>query len=737
MDIPGKLDVAKIVKLCVGAVAVAAMLAGPLAYADEHASVRLPSSAKLVGHVAPATRISFALTLPLRDPHGLNDFIERLNDPADPEYHHYLTPEQFADRFGPTQAEYDALQSAASYSGLTVERGYKSRTIVDVSAPASIVESTFGVRLNAYADAAGRSYHVPDRTLQLPSKLSDLGASVVGLDNAPVARPHFRLNATLSPSQSLTPVGFSPAQIKKAYNIPTSLTGAGQTIALMELDGYKASDIQQYRNQWGITGTPIENIMVDSASGAAGSGANEVVLDIDMVLAMANNATALLVYEAPNTGQGALDAYARIANDNRAKVASTSWGLAETAQSRSLINSEATVFAQMVAQGQAMFSASGDLGAFDDPNAPSTLSVDDPASQPNVTGVGGTTLNVDVLGNYVSETTWNNGPGSAGGGGVSQIWPMPSYQKNAGLIGSNRLVPDVSFNADPNTGYAIYFTDPINGAGWEEAAGTSAAAPLWAGLTALINQQLAAKSLGLLGFANPPIYKDASTPAKYARDFHDIADGSSNLHYTAQEGFDEATGWGTPIGSMLINDLTTPTSATTTTVHTFTSGIKLFSIPYEYEGLAVSSIFDQPVTLYYWDPLTLAYVASPNPPVDTVHQMIAYWARFTTNTNVKIAGTDLTSGQTGLTIELQSGWNQFGNPYNLTVPLSDVTITPITGGSAMSLASANSNGYVYATLFSYDPSTNQYVPHSSDSLTPFTGYWIKAFQPCKVTVTHP
>lgn len=712
-------------KLTIAAAVLA--LSSPLAHAQSPALSRM-AAPKLVGRVDSTTPISFALTLPPRDPAGLGTFLDRLYDPADPLYHHFLTPAQFTAEFGPIPADYAALEAAAVKAGLTVTTTYPGRTLLDVEGPASAVESLLGVHLNAYVDADGNSYHVPDATPQTTGTFAALGASAIGVDDVPAASPH--ISRSLVPSLSGSPEGLTPVEVKRAYDMPANLTGAGQTLAVMELDGYNPSDIQTYRNEFGITGTPLSNILVDSASGIAGQNTDEVVLDIDMILTFADDANELLVYEAPNSNQGALDCYTRIAGDNTAKIVSTSWGAAENAEEHSFIESEATVFEQMAAQGQSVFASAGDDGAFDNPSTPSTLAVDDPASQPDVTSCGATSLTLDPLGDYESESTWNNKIGS-GGGGASSAWPMPAYQVEAGLTGSARLVPDVSINADPNNGYAIFLTQDGE-SGWEEVGGTSASAPLWAGVTALVNQEKGSN----IGEANPSIYADASAPVRYTRDFHDIADGSNNNHYTATEGFDETTGWGTPIGSLLIPDMAAVPSTNGSTVDTIDAGLQFFSVPFEDESVAFGDIFSQAITVYYWDPVTNAYVSSPNPPAEFLHQGVGYWARFSAATAVTNAGLNLSSGATSLSIELVPGWNMVGDPFDLTIPLGDVSISPIDGGSSMSLAEADADGYVYYTLYSYNSATNSYVAHSSDSLTPYTGYWIKAFQPCKLTVTE-
>jgi kumamolisin len=209
---------------------------------------------------------------------------------------------------------------------------------------------------------------------------------------------------------------------------------------------------------------------------------------------------------------------------------------------------------QIAAQGQSFFAAAGDSGAFDNG---STLSVDDPGSQPYMTSVGGTTLTLNSDGSYGKETSWAVQGGSVkegGGGGISAVWPIPTWQQNLGTAANQgsttmRMVPDVALDADPNSGYAIF----SQGA-WQEVGGTSCAAPLWAAFTALVNQQRAINGQGGLGFPNLSLYSDAESSA-YTVNFHDIADGSANLHFTAVKGYDLSTGWGTMIGSSLLASL--------------------------------------------------------------------------------------------------------------------------------------------------------------------------------------
>ena len=539
---------------------------------------RAVAQAQAVAALDSTRPLALALTLPLRNQAELADLLRGLNDPADARFGQFLTSQQFADRYSPTQADYDRAVAYARSVGLTVVATHPNRTVIDVTAPAASAERAFGLHLLVYrSQADGRFFYAPDAEPRVPAGLTSVLSGVIGLDNAAQWRPHLRVKQAPFLSPLLDPSaipfetgsgpngGLAPSDIKKAYNLASvSQTGSGQTLALFELDGYKAGDISAYESNFGLSPVPLQNVLIDGYSGASGSGAAEVTLDIELQIALAPAASKILVYEAPNSSAGVVDAYNKIAADNIAKQISTSWGEAEASAGASIRNSENTAFQQMAAQGQSIFAAAGDSGADDNG---SSLSVDDPASQPYMTGVGGTSLaTAGAGGAYSSEKTWNGGSASAGagGGGISTVWTIPSYQ--SGVVGSAaskgsttmRNVPDVSLDADPNTGYAIYF----NG-GWTIYGGTSCAAPLWAAFTALVNQQRATKGLGTLGFANPPIYT-AATGANYGLDFHDIADGSTNLYYPAVTGYDDATGWGTFNGANLLADLSGGTVTPTT-----------------------------------------------------------------------------------------------------------------------------------------------------------------------------
>lgn len=549
----------------------------------------LVSQANLVGNVHPADNIPLTFTLPLRNEAKLDALIQRLYDPNDPLYGQYLTPEQFTADYAPTQADYEAVVAYAKSQGLTVTQRHANRLVLDVAGPAKTVESAFAVRLKQYHLDSGRLFRAPNGAPSVPTAIAGRIKSIIGLDTAEQWHAHSRmkpvdplafLNAVadgydplgLRPNQVGTGPGgaLAPNDIKKAYNL-SSVTqdGTGQTLALFELDGYTASDVTAYEKKfWPSTSLPkvtLQNVLVDSATGSAGSGAGEVTLDIELMIAIVPNASKILVYEGPNSSTGVIDTYNKIATDNLAKSVSTSWGLYESGSGTTTLDAEYTIFKEMAVQGQSIFAASGDSGAYDDG---SKLSVDDPASQPWVTGVGGTNLTLvtgstaALNGTWKSETTWNGGSiaNGGGGGGISSVWSIPDYQSQSGVItkaskGSTALrnVPDVSLDADPNTGYSIY----VSGA-WYIYGGTSCAAPLWAAFTGLVNEARASANLGTLGFANYPLYT-AGLSSSYTTYFHDIADNSTNLYYPAVTGYDLATGWGSFNGANLLSELTTAT----------------------------------------------------------------------------------------------------------------------------------------------------------------------------------
>ena len=443
----------------------------------------------------------------------------------------------------------------------------------------------------------GARFFANDTSPALPTSIAPFVRGIVGLDNEAqfvphlVPRPAEAAGAEPRAAQSQAATGctaavntansygaFTPNQIAAAYDTTffsaLGMHGEGQTVALVEFDDYLNNNAATFQSCFG-TSVPISRVPVDGGV-ARGGGEVEVELDIDVIVGQAPKLASLRVYEAPNSLSAGLDMYQKIANDNTAKVVSTSWGLCESQTPSNITNAENTIFRQMAAQGQSMFAASGDHGS-EDCNT-SALVTDDPASQPYVTGVGGTTLTLDATTNaWKGETVWNHG--GAGGGGVSGLWPTPTWQTGPGTANGytagKRQVPDVSADADPYTGYTVYVQDS-NCPGssgtfyvtscWIVYGGTSAAAPLWAAATALTNQYLASKSIAPVGQANPTIYRVFNTAGG---SFHDITSGNNCLDaacgtsYPATAGYDLATGIGSfdagKIATALAGGTPTPT----------------------------------------------------------------------------------------------------------------------------------------------------------------------------------
>ena len=518
---------------------------------------------KLIEHTNRSTKADLTIALQLRNSGQLDDFIASLNDPSSPNYKHYLTADEFKNQYGPTDATVANVKSFLTSEGFKVEDVSSNNAFINVSGTIGKMEDAFDVTINNYKNSKGETYYSNAEAPSIPAEFSGVITDVEGLNNeAHYSHPKIRKAspqvkqkpAAVTPNVGSGPSGgYTPAELKGAYDVSplanAGYTGSGQTVAVMELDGYKASNITTYSNYYGLGSPAPTNVLVDGYSGAAGQGEVEVELDIEVINAIAPKAQ-VIVYEGPNTDKGLIDTYQKIATDNKAKSISVSWGIGEQHESSATMNSLHTIFQQYATQGQSIFAASGDNGAYD--SGGSTLEVDSPANDPYVTGVGGTHLNLSGA-SYSSESIWSNSSNkTGGGGGLSKVYAMPSFQSGTGVQNSysngKREVPDVSAAADPSTGYSIY-----SQGSWTVVGGTSAAAPLWAGIAALNNQYAAANGKGSLGQANITLYKMFNTTQTYPA-YHDVTSGS-NLYYPATSGYDLASGIGTPDTYNLIRDI--------------------------------------------------------------------------------------------------------------------------------------------------------------------------------------
>nr|BFD92425.1 hypothetical protein KitaXyl93_37850 [Kitasatospora sp. Xyl93] len=511
------------------------------------------------GEVPAAQQISVSVSLKLRDTDALDRFLTAVTTPGTPEYGHYLTPEQFTARFGPTQAAVDQVRTYLAQQGLTVTDVSANRQVVNAHGTTAQVSQAFGTHESAYLDPQlQRAFFANDAAASIPSDLAAVVQGVSGLDNHAVRKNRLATpNAVTPNAATATPSGMSPAQYTGAYNLTrTGADGTGVTVALWEFDGYKSTNLTTYDSQFGLSGPAVTTVAVDGANydSKPGEGQGEVELDSEIVRGVAPKATQL-VYEAPNSDQGEIDMANKIVTDNRVSVISISWGSCEPDTTASSMTAVDNAFKQAAAQGISIFSASGDDGSRDctrSTSGSSVKAVDFPASSPHQTGVGGTNLKVSSGNTYSSESAW-----STAGGGVSTVFAKPSWQTGTGVSGTMRTVPDVSSNADPASGFSIYTVG-----GWQVYGGTSAAAPLWSGYAAQFNQKAKAAGQPVLGEASPRLYSVANS-GSYGSTFHDVTAGA-NQDFSTKAGYDQVTGWGTPVADALTTALlggtTTPPS---------------------------------------------------------------------------------------------------------------------------------------------------------------------------------
>ena len=536
------------------------------------------SQLKAKGNVAADTRLGLAIGLPLRNREALTNLLAQIYDPASTNYHRYLTPEEFTAQFGPTEQDYEMVVNFARVNGLKVTGTHPNRMLLDVSGRVADIQKAFGVTLRTYHHPTeNRDFFAPDTEPVVSASLPIINVS--GLENYFKASPRLKFRpgsqtvgvttnlsfpAAASPNLGSAPGGnYQGSDFRNAYVPGTTLTGAGQSVGLFQLDSFYPSDITAYENQIGLTNN-VPNLVIVPVDGGnpapvTQDGNGECSLDIEMVLSMSPGVADIYVYEGPyfsslSTYTIFEDVLSRMANDNLAKQIGCSWYIIDGAPDPVAEQ----IFQQMALQGQSFFAASGDSDAY-------TGFIAFPSDSPHITLVGGTTLTTGSDASYASETVWNwdieygslnDGIGSSGG--ISTYYSIPSWQTNINFKTSQgsstmRNVPDVALTGDHV--WVDYWGGLQDWFG-----GTSCAAPLWAGFTALINQQAALVGHAPVGFINPAIYSIASGP-NYTNCFHDITtgnnewSGSPNL-FVATNNYDLCTGLGTPNGTNLINALT-------------------------------------------------------------------------------------------------------------------------------------------------------------------------------------
>jgi subtilase family serine protease len=552
------------------------------------------TDAVALGALAGSTQLNVDVELAPRDPAALASFATAVSTPGNALYRHFITTAEFASRFGPTTSAVAAVEKQLDADGLKLGTLSTDHLTLPVNGTAATFEKAFSTGFERYS--------LPDRRVAYANTEAPLfsGATapyiqdVVGLDNLTVPQRLGVLKSPVHPRASTPHVAtggpqpcsaatsaateysaYTADEIASAYDVSPLFAagdfGSGVTVALFELEPNFATDITGKSGDYescysGVTSTITYTKEDGGATGTAtaqNEDGIETELDIENVIGLAPEAS-VDVFQAPNSNTGLIDNYTGIVDDSSVKVLSTSWGECESESGSSIISEEGTLFEQAATEGMSVYSAAGDDGSNDCDTTSGQLGVDDPASQPYVTGAGGTSM-TSISGPV--QTVWNDGgTNGAGGGGISSSHTMPTYQSGApsslNVINSNssgsacgaasgtdcREVPDVSASADEDHGYVEYW----DGA-WTSVGGTSGAAPTWAGITALADASstCAGKSVG---FANPVLYDAAA--ANYSGDFSDITSGNNDYDgtklYPAGTGFDMASGLGTPKAAPLV-----------------------------------------------------------------------------------------------------------------------------------------------------------------------------------------
>ncbi|HTD34213.1 MAG TPA: protease pro-enzyme activation domain-containing protein [Candidatus Elarobacter sp.] len=523
--------------------------------------------AQLVGPAAPTETVS--VTVRVRRRPGAPPLPDPTHMAATSEKRSSISREQFAQQYGASQDDFDRIAQFARGQGLHVGEESIARRTIALSGTVAQMNQIFGVQLNRY-ETPTQKYRGREGSLSVPAAIADLVEGVFGLDDRQMAQPlNMRARAVTAPARAATATttagpalsitALTPPQVAGLYRFPTPLHAAGQTIGLLEFGGgYRASDIAAYFANLGLAAPALTPVGVAGATNAPGANPNadaEVALDIDVAGSVAQQAK-IAVYFAPWTEQGWVDVVTTAIHDpvNHPSVLSISWGWPEFETYGALTWSAAAIdavhqtFAEAALLGVTVLAASGDDGSSCG-QTDGKAHVLYPASDTGVTTCGGTTIE-NVSGSSFSEITWNDN--GVTGGGISDFFPLPGWQAGARVPASanpahnvGRGIPDIAGNADPDSGYDIV----VDG-GVQQTGGTSATAPLYAGLVALMNARLGQP----VGFLNPTLYAVGASVCQ------DIADGRSNATngapgYTSVAGWDACTGLGTVVGTRLLNAL--------------------------------------------------------------------------------------------------------------------------------------------------------------------------------------
>jgi kumamolisin len=491
------------------------------------------------------SKVTVSVILKRKEPLKINGRRGRANGPV------RVTRAEYKRHHAADPADMKLVKAFAKEFNLTVEDDPTAavRRTLKLTGAAADMQKAFGVVLEQKT-IDGVQYRVREGGIHVPASLAGAVVAVLGLDNRPQAKPHFRVRRASEPSSGITPqaaapASYTPPQVAQAYQFPSTASGAGQTIGIIELGGgYRQADLTAYFQTLSMAAPAITAVSVDGGKNApstASSADGEVMLDIEVAGSVAPGAS-IAVYFTPNTDQGFTDAISTAVHDttNKPSVISISWGGPESNWTQQAMTALDAACQSAAALGVTITVAAGDNGSTDGGTG---NNVDFPASSPHVLACGGTKL--DANGSTItSEVVWNEQAINDGatGGGVSNVFPLPSWQANSNVpapssSGGGRGVPDVAGDADPESGYTIRVDGQSLVIG-----GTSAVAPLWAGLVAVANQQLGVQ----VGFIQPAIYAASATAG-----FNDITQGNNGA-FSAGPGWDACTGQGSPIASALI-----------------------------------------------------------------------------------------------------------------------------------------------------------------------------------------
>ena len=520
------------------------------------------------GRVAPTQPVDVLLVL--RDPTAARQAADlaAIYNPHSPHFGHYLTPRRLAASYGPSPAAIGRIRALFQREGLAVQWQRGNDWLV-VTGQARHVEAAFKVRVHTYISPRGIHFYASPRDPTVPRALRALVSGAGHISS--YAQPFPQL------PQAVPQGGLTPTDLLDAYDIKPlrdlGMDGTGETVAFYESDGFNQQDLDTFSQQYNLP--PLQPTIM---AGPALPPGGETEMDLEVVHEIAPGAK-LLIYNMDFSSMknssndqilGAITSLqSQMVNNNPGAVISESWGLCDKALGAANVAPYQDIYNHADALGESVFASTGDNGAFEclqfaqRGTAPTTqyLGAVVPSSAPGVTAVGGTRLSVAVDKSWYNETVWEDPVETGGGGGnISDFFSMPSWQQGPGVAqpqynpNNMREVPDVSADADPVSGAAVYLPGSGGGGGqWTQGGGTSQSAPIWAGITALIDQYLQSKGLRRVGFINPALYHFYANPPQFYP-FHDVTEGT-NLYYPATRGYDLATGLGTPDAWNLARDL--------------------------------------------------------------------------------------------------------------------------------------------------------------------------------------